>query len=117
MALTEPPIGRGRRGAATSLLLAALLATAVGAAEAAVRKYDWHVALATGAPDCFERDVILVNGQLSPTLEITQGDTLEVRSLCRCQPACRPACRCVALLLTAQPCLAQHAWLALVGLA
>lgn len=32
-----------------------------------------------GAYDCWERTVLLVNGQLSPTLELVQGEELQVR--------------------------------------
>lgn len=50
----------------------------VVAAAATVRKIRWRVHLATGAPDCFERPILLVNGELSPVLEVVQGDILEV---------------------------------------
>ena len=48
-----------------------------------VASYEWHVQLGVAAPDCFERVVIMVaNGtgpaQFMPTLEVTQGDMLEV---------------------------------------
>ncbi len=39
----------------------------------------WRVTVGVAAPDCFERPVLLVNGQLHPTLEVTQGSILEVR--------------------------------------
>jgi hypothetical protein len=43
-----------------------------------VKKVDWRVTLGVVAPDCFERPALLVSGQLGPTLEVTQGDFLEV---------------------------------------
>ena len=30
------------------------------------------------APDCFQKDVLLVNGELNPTIRATVGDILEV---------------------------------------
>lgn len=38
-----------------------------------------HVTLGVAAPDCWERQVLLVNGQLGPTLEVVQGEELQVR--------------------------------------
>lgn len=38
-----------------------------------------HVTVGVAAPDCWERTVLLVNGQLSPTLELVQGEELQVR--------------------------------------
>lgn len=38
----------------------------------------WHVTVGTGAPDCFQRDVILVNGSFQPTLVVRQGRYLQV---------------------------------------
>lgn len=35
--------------------------------------------MGVAAPDCWERTVLLVNGQLSPTLELVQGEELQVR--------------------------------------
>lgn len=61
------------------LLLAALLPTATARNSPRVRKYNWRVTLDVAAPDCFERPVILVNGQLSPTIEVEQGDILQAR--------------------------------------
>ncbi|KAL4433040.1 hypothetical protein ABPG77_006467 [Micractinium sp. CCAP 211/92] len=43
-----------------------------------VTKVTFRATYETAAPDCFERPVILVNGQLSPKLEVTQGDILEL---------------------------------------
>lgn len=43
-----------------------------------------HVTLGVAAPDCWERQVLLVNGQLGPTLEVVQGEELQVRgTTCR----------------------------------
>jgi hypothetical protein len=48
-------------------------------------KYTMEVAVGTldPSPDCFVREVILVNGAFMPSLELTQGDWVEVR-LCIC---------------------------------
>lgn len=43
-----------------------------------VKKVTWRATYQVAAPDCWERPVILVNGELSPKLEVTQGDILEV---------------------------------------
>lgn len=50
-----------------------------GAAD--VSDYTWHVTVGSRAPDCFQRDVILVNGDFQPTLEVKQGDFLKVNSI------------------------------------
>ena len=42
-------------------------------------EYTWRVSVATQAPDCFQRSVLLVNGSFQPTLVVTQGQTLKVR--------------------------------------
>ena len=45
----------------------------------AVRRYNFTVARQTLAPDGFEREMILVNGQYpGPTIEANWGDTIEV---------------------------------------
>jgi hypothetical protein len=63
--------------------------TAVEAANSTVVRLRWRITLANVAPDCFERPALLVNGKLSPTIEVTQGDILEVGGaglrLCRLQ--------------------------------
>ena len=38
----------------------------------------WHVTVGNRAPDCFQRDVFLVNGTFQPELVVTQGQTLQV---------------------------------------
>lgn len=38
----------------------------------------WHVTVSNKAPDCFQRDVFLVNGTFQPELVVTQGQTLQV---------------------------------------
>jgi len=43
-----------------------------------VKRVTWKVTYDVAAPDCWERPVILVNGELSPTLEVEQGQILEV---------------------------------------
>jgi FtsP/CotA-like multicopper oxidase with cupredoxin domain len=93
-----------------ALLLAAVLAAAAALPAAAaphpsqrklsqaraprVKKVEWRVPLGVVAPDCFERPAILVNGQLGPTLEVTQGDFLEVccAKLCRAVLCCAVLC-------------------------
>ncbi len=53
-------------------------ASAPAAEVASVTEYTWHVTLSSQAPDCFQRNVILVNGSFQPTLEVVQGDFLKV---------------------------------------
>jgi len=53
-------------------------ASAPAAGLASVAEYTWHVTLSSQAPDCFQRNVILVNGSFQPTLEVVQGDLLKV---------------------------------------
>lgn len=36
--------------------------------------------MGVAAPDCWERTVLLVNGQVSATLEVVQGEELQVRA-------------------------------------
>ena len=57
-------------------------AAAPAASSGAVTEVTWHVTVGSKAPDCFQRDVLLVNGTFQPTLEVTQGDFLKVRSIC-----------------------------------
>ena len=45
-----------------------------------VRHYEMHISLGKGSPDCFSRNVILINGLFQPTIEVHANDTLEVRS-------------------------------------
>lgn len=47
------------------------------AKDSAVQEYVWRVNVGSQAPDCFQRDVILVNGIFQPTLTITQGQYLQ----------------------------------------
>lgn len=42
-------------------------------------KYTLNVTTGSASPDCFTRRVILINGKFMPTLEVAQGDWLEVR--------------------------------------
>lgn len=103
-------------------LLAVLLATAAAAAHgralaqesypsgpsatpapglSPVERHVWRVTLGVGAPDCFERPVLLVNGAFQLPLEVTQGSTLEVRRAaldsseaccCTCSPFSLASC-------------------------
>lgn len=45
---------------------------------APVRQQTWTVTVGDGGPDCFPRPVILVNDTFMPTLEVTEGDLLEL---------------------------------------
>ena len=47
--------------------------------QAAVVHYDMRITVSQTAPDCFLKPAILVNGQTDYPIEVTQGDTLEVR--------------------------------------
>jgi L-ascorbate oxidase len=60
-------------GAALGL---ALLAASV--AGQSVTSYNFHVTVGSAAPDCFQKDVLLVNGELNPTIRATVGDILEL---------------------------------------
>jgi hypothetical protein len=46
-----------------------------------IAKYIWRVTVGNRSPDCFERLVLLVNDEFSPTLEVYQGDLLEVSAI------------------------------------
>lgn len=48
---------------------------------AQVESWTWRITAEVAAPDCFERPVLLVNGEAQPKLEVTQGNILEVRLL------------------------------------
>lgn len=54
------------------------------ATDTAVEEYVWRITVGSRAPDCFQRDVILVNGTFQPTLVITQGQNLQAS--CRGTP-------------------------------
>jgi hypothetical protein len=58
------------------LLLLAVLASCVLASEGLAQ--TWVVTAARRAPDGVGRSVILVNGRLSPSLTVTQGEELKV---------------------------------------
>ena len=47
--------------------------------KAAVTAYELHATLQLAAPDCFAKDVIVVNGEFQPTIRVRQGDILQVR--------------------------------------
>lgn len=59
-------------------LFLGLLAAVRAPGAVAEDRYEWHVTLASRAPDCFERPVILVNGEFEPALHVTQGDVVEI---------------------------------------
>ncbi|KAL3145498.1 hypothetical protein ABBQ32_003322 [Trebouxia sp. C0010 RCD-2024] len=48
------------------------------ATDSIVEEYVWRATVGSRAPDCFQRDVILVNGTFQPTLVITHGQYLQV---------------------------------------
>lgn len=78
-ASSEAALSRGRLLAQVAEPpMSEIYSSEVAAAAATVRKIRWRVHLATGAPDCFERPILLVNGELSPVLEVVQGDILEL---------------------------------------
>lgn len=56
----------------------ALTQTAPSSDLGPVIEYTWQVTVSSQAPDCFQRDVILVNGSFQPTLEVVQGSFLKV---------------------------------------
>jgi hypothetical protein len=59
---------------------AALLAAVLAACVLGTQGKTWVVTAGKGAPDGVSRNVILVNNELSPTLVVTQGEELKVRS-------------------------------------
>jgi hypothetical protein len=63
------------------LLLAALVAVAharkLQQSGKTVYK-EFRVTTARGAPDCFEKNILLVNGEFMPTITVDQGDILVV---------------------------------------
>jgi hypothetical protein len=77
------------------LLVAALGAMWMGASAArqlrqspSTAYYELRVTAAVGAPDCYQKTVILVNGQFqATTVEVKQGDILVVRMPLVCTPA------------------------------
>jgi hypothetical protein len=82
--------------AGKQVLLALLLA--VGAAAARQLRqtpgttyYELRVTTAVAAPDCYQKNVVLVNGQFQPSLEVKQGDTLVVRG-CRLDASALQCC-------------------------
>lgn len=63
------------------LLLAALVAVAHGRKlqQSGKTVYkEFRVTTSRGAPDCFEKNIMLVNGEFMPTITVDQGDTLVV---------------------------------------
>ena len=75
LAILACTLSRSGASAARSVLQDA---GAPAASVAAVTEYTWHVTVSSQAPDCFQRDVLLVNGTFQPTLEVVQGDFLKV---------------------------------------
>lgn len=61
---------------------AALQETSVRSlASGSIIEHTWHVTVGSQAPDCFQRDVLLVNGEFQPLLEVVQGEILKVDSI------------------------------------
>jgi hypothetical protein len=60
-------------------VLCLVAAGAISYVEAAVQYYDWTVAYSYASPDCVEKLVMAVNGQVpGPRIDATQGDTVVV---------------------------------------
>ncbi|CAM6004310.1 unnamed protein product [Sphagnum balticum] len=56
-----------------------LIAGAISYVEAAVQYYDWTVAYTYASPDCVEKLVMAVNGEVpGPRIDATEGDTIVV---------------------------------------
>ena len=53
--------------------------------------YDWHVRIKRAAPDCFSKEVIVVNGEFQPSITVRQGNILQVRGPLR---AWTPVAKC-----------------------
>jgi hypothetical protein len=64
----------------TALLVVAVLTTlcCIPTRAQAVTSYVWRLSLSTGSPSCYERAIILVNGEFRPSLEVVQGELVEV---------------------------------------
>jgi hypothetical protein len=71
LGLLLTPLPAGAAGGSPPLLLGKRLSDSV-------LYYEMHVTVARGAPDCFTRDVVLVNGLFQPTIEVYTNDTLMV---------------------------------------
>ena len=56
-----------------------LLTATYPCAGAKVTAYDLHATLKLAAPDCFSKDVIVINGEFQPTIRVRQGDILQVK--------------------------------------
>ena len=85
---------KAAKSAAIAILVTHILACSANSADArraalqdqgtspvwlgSITEYTWHVTVRSQAPDCFQRDVMLVNGTFQPTLEVTQGNFLKV---------------------------------------
>ena len=79
-------------------------ASAPAAAIGSVTEYTWHVTLSSQAPDCFQRNVLLVNGSFQPTLEVVQGDFLKV-GICGLRQQLHSG---LLFMITLRPALAFH---------
>ena len=74
-----------------AILVVAAAASLLGSAEAAVASYDWHAVLRNAAPDCFNKEIVTMNGEFQPEIRLRQGDTLEVGMTLPWSDAARPA--------------------------
>ena len=54
------------------------VSAAAAGAEATVVSYEWHVRIKRAAPDCFSKEVIVVNGEFQPSITVRQGNVLQV---------------------------------------
>jgi L-ascorbate oxidase len=43
-----------------------------------VKRYDWRISFRKAAPDCFEKNILVVNGRFQPTIRVQRGHILEV---------------------------------------
>jgi L-ascorbate oxidase len=60
-------------------VLCLVAAGAISYVEAAVQYYDWTVAYTYASPDCVEKLVMAVNGEVpGPRIDATEGDTVVV---------------------------------------
>lgn len=68
----------------------------------------FRVTVAQRAPDCFQREVFLVNGTFQPEVVVTQGQTLQVRD-CQGQAYTRKVpSRCAAYVLCLLTCMHER---------
>lgn len=55
-----------------------------------VKRYDWTISYTKAAPDCFEKNVVVVNGKFQPTIRVSQlrfAYTAALTAALRCDAA------------------------------